>query len=77
VPTFAVVAAEWKKSLIGALIPRALLTSLLVTRVNVWATVKSRRSGEVQPPLDKDVPWFRRTLILAMKLAPILTGQLP
>jgi hypothetical protein len=69
VPIFALVAVEWKKSLMGALIPRALLISLLVTIVTVWATVKSRRSGEVHPPLDKNVPWFRRTLILALKRA--------
>ena len=69
VPIFALVAAEWKKSLMGALIPRALLISLLVTVVTVWATVKSRKAGEVHPPLDQGAPWLGRTLKLALKRA--------
>jgi len=62
VPNFALVAEHWKQSLIGALIPRAVLISLLVTFVTVWATVKSRTAGDVDPPLDPDVPWVGRTL---------------
>jgi len=62
VPIFALVAEQWKQSLIGALIPRAVLISLLVTFMTVWATVRSRTAGEVFPPLDPDVPWVGRTL---------------
>ena len=62
VPIFALVAEHWKQSLIGALIPRAVLISLLVTFMTVWATVRSRTAGEVDPPLDPDVPWVGRTL---------------
>lgn len=69
VPIFALVAADWKQSLIGALIPRALVISVLVTIATVWATVRSRKAGEVQPPLDQDVAWFGRTLKLALKRA--------
>ena len=69
VPIFALVAADWTKSLIGALIPRALVISVLVTILTVWATTKSRKAGEVHPPLDQDVPWFGRTLKLSLKRA--------
>lgn len=69
VPIFALVAADWKVSLIGALIPRALAISVLVTIVTVWATVRSRKAGEVHPPLDQGVAWFGRTLKLALKRA--------
>jgi len=62
VPIFALVAEHWKQSLIGALIPRAVLISLLVTFMTVWATVRSRTAGDVDPPLDPDVPWVGRTL---------------
>ena len=62
VPIFALVAEHWRQSLIGALIPRAVLISLLVTFMTVWATVRSRTAGEVDPPLDPDVPWVGRTL---------------
>jgi len=69
VPIFALVAEEWKKSLIGALVPRTLLISLLVTVLTVWATVKGRSAGEVDPPIASDVPWVGRTLKLALKRA--------
>ena len=62
VPIFALVAEHWKQSLIGALIPRAALISLLVTFMTVWATVRSRAAGEVEPPVDPGVPWMGRTL---------------
>jgi hypothetical protein len=62
VPIFALVAEHWKQSLIGALIPRAVLISLLVTFMTVWATVRSRVAGDVDPPLDPGVPWVGRTL---------------
>jgi hypothetical protein len=62
VPIFALVAEHWKQSLIGALVPRAVLISLLVTVVTVWATVRSRAAGNVDPPLDPGVPWLGRTL---------------
>jgi len=69
VPIFALVAEEWKHSLLGALVPRALLISLLVTVLTVWATVKSRSAGTLDPPIAPDVPWVGRTLRLALKRA--------
>jgi hypothetical protein len=66
VPIFALVAEHWKQSLIGALIPRAMLISLLVTFVTVWATVRSRTAGDVDPPLDPSVSWVGRTLKLGL-----------
>lgn len=62
VSIFALVAEHWKQSLIGALVPRAVLISLLVAIVTVWATVKSRAAGEVQPPIDRNVAWSGPTL---------------
>ena len=88
VPIFALVAEHWNQSLIGALIPRAVLVSLLVTAVTVWATVKSRAAGAVHPPIDAGVPWFGRTLkvgltravygfLLVLAIALLLRALLP
>ncbi len=66
VPIFALVAEHWKQSLIGALVPRAVLISLLVTLMTVWATVKSRVAGEVHPPIDPGVTWFKPTLKIGL-----------
>jgi len=62
VPVFALVAEQWNHSLMGALVPRAALLSLLVTFVTVWATVKSSAAGLVQPPIATDDLWVRKTL---------------
>jgi len=88
VPIFALVADHWKQSLIGALVPRAVLISLLVTIMTVWATVKSRAAGTVHPPIGPGVPWFGRTLkisltrsvyglLLVLAIALILRALLP
>jgi len=88
VPVFALVADRWKQSLIGALVPRAVLISLLVTIMTVWATVKSRAAGKVHPPIGAGVPWFGRTLkvgltrslygfLLVLAIALILRVLLP
>jgi hypothetical protein len=66
VPIFALVAEHWNHSLIGALVPRAVLVSLLVTFVTVWATVRSRMAGEVHPPLAPGEPWVGRTLKIGL-----------
>jgi hypothetical protein len=88
VPIFALVAEHWKQSLIGALVPRAVLISLLVTIMTVWATIKSRSAGSVHPPIDPGVPWFGNTLtigltrsayglVLVLSIAVILRALLP
>jgi len=88
VPIFALVAEYWKQSLIGALIPRAVLISLLVTFMTVWATVKSRAAGSVSPPIDPGVPWVGGTLkvgltrsvyglLLVLAIALVLRALLP
>jgi len=66
VPIFALVAEHWKQSLIGALVPRAVLISLLVTVMTVWATVRSRAAGTVHPPLDPGAPWFGITMKIGL-----------
>jgi len=88
VPIFALVAEHWKHSLVGALVPRAVLISLLVTIMTVWATVRSRAAGTVHPPIDSGVPWFGRTLkigltrsvyglLLVLAIALVLRALLP
>jgi hypothetical protein len=88
VPVFALVAEHWKQSLIGALIPRAVLISLLVTIVTVWATVRSRAAGSVHPPIDPGVSWLGRTVkvgltrsvygfLLVLAIALVLRALLP
>lgn len=88
VPIFALVAEHWKQSLVGALVPRAVLISLLVTIMTVWATVRSRAAGNVHPPIEPGVPWFGSTLkisltrsvyglLLVLGIALILRALLP
>jgi hypothetical protein len=88
VPIFALVAEHWKQSLVGALVPRAVLISLLVTIMTVWATVKSRAAGTVHPPIEPGVPWLGRTLkvgltrsvyglLLVLAIALVLRALLP
>ena len=66
VPIFALVAEHWNHSLIGALIPRAVLISLLVTLATVWATVRSRAAGTLASPLDPNRPWLSPTLKIGL-----------
>ncbi len=61
VPLFALVAEKWNHSLIGALIPRALIISIAVTFVTVWITLKTHKEEGAG-----DIPWFRITLIKAL-----------
>jgi hypothetical protein len=88
VPIFALVAEHWKHSLIGALIPRAVLISLVVTFLTVWATVRSRAARSVSPPIDPGAPWVGGTLkvgltrsvygfLLVLGIALILRAILP
>lgn len=88
VPIFALVAEHWKQSLIGALIPRAVQISLLATFMTVWATVRSRTAGDVDPPLTPGVPWAGPTLkvgltrsvygfLLVLAIAALLRVLLP
>ena len=61
IPLFALVAENWRHSLIGALMPRALVISILVTFVTVWLTLKKHSKDEMGY-----IPWFRITLITAL-----------
>lgn len=61
VPLFALVAEKWNHSLIGALIPRALIISIVVTFVTVWVTLKAHNEEDAG-----DIPWIRITLIKAL-----------
>lgn len=61
VPLFALVAEKWNHSFIGALIPRALVISIVVTFATVWITLKSHKEEGAG-----DIPWFRITLIKAL-----------
>lgn len=69
VPLFAMEADVWKHSLIGALIPRAVVISLLITFTTVWATVKSRSAGNVHPPIERNVKWVGRTIKICIMRA--------
>lgn len=60
VPLFALSAEKWNQSFIGALIPRALVISIIVTFLTVWITLKAH-TGDAER-----VPWFRITLITAV-----------
>ncbi len=68
VPLFAAVAEIWNHSLIGALIPRSLVVSFLVTIVTVAATVK--RASKDNAETLKTIPWvkiaLRKALIRAL-----------
>jgi hypothetical protein len=66
VPIFALAAQNWKQSLIGALIPRAALISMLVTLVTVWATVRSHAAGKLRAPLEAGSPWVGKTLTIGL-----------
>ena len=61
VPLFALVAEKWNHSLIGALVPRALVISIFVTLLTVWITLKAHSEEYAGR-----VPWFRITLITAL-----------
>ena len=66
VPIFALVAGNWKQSLVGALIPRAALISMLVTFMTVWATVRSHAAGKLRAPIDTGAPWLGKTLKIGL-----------
>lgn len=66
VPIFALVAEHWKQSLVGALVPRAVLISLLVTVMTVWATVRGSKAGQVHPPVAPGAPWIGKTLKIGL-----------
>ena len=61
VPLFAFAAEKWNHSLIGALIPRALVISIAVTFTTVWVTLKAHSEGGISK-----IPWIRLTLIKAL-----------
>ncbi len=66
VPIFALVAENWTQSLVGALIPRAALISMLVTFMTVWATVRSHAAGKLRAPIDAGAPWVGKTLKIGL-----------
>jgi hypothetical protein len=63
VPLFASVAEIWNHSLIGALIPRSLVLSFIVTITTVFATVKeaSRKSENISIKI-KNASWIKIAL---------------
>jgi len=61
VPIFALVADKWSHSLVGALIPRALIICVAVTFTTIWATIKAHYED-----LFNEVPWVKITLIKAL-----------
>jgi len=61
VPLFAFVAEKWNHSLIGALVPRALVISIVITFTTVWITLKAHSQGGIH-----NIPWVRITLIKAL-----------
>jgi hypothetical protein len=53
---------SFSHSLFGSLFPMAIIMTLMVTIMGVRITVKRRIAGEVTPPLDPDVRWFKPAL---------------
>ena len=61
VPIFALVADKWSHSLVGALIPRALIICVAVTFTTIWATIKAHYEDRFN-----EIPWVKITLIKAL-----------
>jgi hypothetical protein len=55
-------AGSFSHSLFGSLFPMAVIMTLMTTIMGVRITVKRRIAGEVTPPLDPAVRWFRPAL---------------
>jgi len=53
-------------SLFGSLFPMAIIMTMITTVMGVKATVKKRITGEVTPPLDPHVRWFKPALSTAV-----------
>jgi hypothetical protein len=53
---------SFSHSLFGSLFPMAIIMTLMVTIMGVRITVKKRIAGEVTPPLNPDVRWFKPAL---------------
>lgn len=70
VPLFAAVADIWNHSLIGALIPRSLVISFLVTIATFIATMKevSKRQAKVSKEI-KGKPWIKIAIRKALSRA--------
>jgi len=70
VPLFASVAEIWNHSLIGALIPRSLVLSFIITITTVFATVKeaSTKSENISNKLEK-TSWIKIALRKAVMRA--------
>ena len=71
VPLFAAVADIWNHSLIGALIPRSLVISFLVTIATFIATIKEVSKNNAERAIRlKGIPWIkiaiRKALIRAL-----------
>ncbi|MEX0999857.1 MAG: hypothetical protein WD000_07865 [Thermodesulfobacteriota bacterium] len=67
VPLFASVAEIWNHSLIGALIPRSLIISFIITITTVFATAKeaSRKSENISIKI-KNVSWIKTVIKKAL-----------
>jgi len=67
VPLFASVAEIWNHSLIGALIPRSLVLSFIITITTVFATAKeaSRKSENFSIKI-KNAPWIKIVIMKAL-----------
>ncbi len=67
VPLFASVAEIWNHSLIGALIPRSLIISFIITIITVFATAKeaSRKSENISIKI-KNVSWIKTVIKKAL-----------
>jgi hypothetical protein len=53
-------------SLFGSLFPMAIMSTIMTTVMGVRVTVNKRIAGEVVPPLDSNVRWFKPAFATAV-----------
>jgi hypothetical protein len=53
-------------SLFGSLFPMVMMMTMITTIMGVRVTVKKRIAGEVTPPLDPNVRWFKSAVATAI-----------
>ena len=57
---------SFSHSLFGTLLPMAIVMTMVITIVGVRVTVKKRIAGDVHPPLEPGVRWFRHAFTAAI-----------
>ena len=61
IPVFSAPGGDFAHSLLGTLVPPAVMIAFIVSMMTTNATIKKRIKGDVLPPLEASVKWKSKT----------------